>query len=317
MSAKHLVFSLGKLAFLVLAVGFWLTPAPASASPIAPGFDLFTSNDVLGNSLGASVDLGSLGLGVVGLEGLPFPFPPIPLPFPVDTIVERLGGIGPFDPPGGFQTVDIEIVALSLISTDPIDLAPLGGPFIWVFADLFTVINKDGIIPGLPQFDLLPPSIGKMEIRHEFGPLPSDDFGGTFDSIFGSPGDLNVPLGLQGLLTPSGGVTADAIFTVVGGDPASPADVLFTAVAPRLTIWSQGSTWEHTLPTDFQVTNIDHNCSFPECHPVNPVIIPEPTCLALLALGGLMLASRRRQMNRKADSEENTRYHANRKLHNF
>lgn len=163
-------------------------------------------------------------------------------------------------------------------------------------ADLFTIINKDGIIPGLPQPDILPPSIGKMEIRHEFGPLPSDDFGGTFDSIFGSPGDPNVPLDLQGLLVPGGGVIADAIFTVVGGDPANPLDVLFSAVAPRLTIWSQDSTWEHTPFTDFQVTGIDHNCSFPECHPVEPIeIIPEPTSLALLALGGLMLARRLRQ----------------------
>lgn len=302
MSAKPQFSCRGTFVLLALVFGVCPLTTTSSASPIDPGFDLFTSNDALGNSLGASVDLGSFGLGVVGLKGLPFPLPPIPFPFPipdpnqfpVDTIVERLGNIDPFNPPGGSGVIEIELVALHLTSIEPIDLTPLGGPFIGVPADLHTIINKDGLIPGLPQPDPLPPSIGKMEIRHEFGPLPTDDFGGTFDSIFGSPGDLNVPLDLQGLLVPGGGIIADAIFTVVGGDPANPLDVLFSAPAPRLTTWSQDSTWEHTPFTDFQVTSIDHDCSFPECHPVEPVTItPEPGTLSLLALGGLMLARQR------------------------
>lgn len=274
---------------LLLAVAFGFTQ-PAQASPITAGFDFFTSNDAFGNSLGASVDLGAFGLGIVPLQGiplppLPFPFPPIP--FPVDTIVERKLGV--VLPPGGEpEVIDIEIVALSLKSIDPIDLTPLGGPFTGLDADLWTIIDKDDLFPSLPQPDILPPSIGKMRIGHE------DPNGGLFDSIFGAPGDLNVPLDLLDLLIPGGGIIADAIFTTVGGDPANPADVLFSTLAPRLTIWSQASTWQHTAFTDFQVTAIDHNCSFPQCHPVNPVR-PEPTTLALLALGGLMLTRRRRR----------------------
>ncbi|MCH7813392.1 MAG: PEP-CTERM sorting domain-containing protein [Planctomycetes bacterium] len=45
---------------------------------------------------------------------------------------------------------------------------------------------------------------------------------------------------------------------------------------------------------DSQVTVIAHNGSFPQCRPVEPVIVPQPASVALAALGGLTVAGRRR-----------------------
>ena len=207
-------------------------------------------------------------IGIIDLEGNPFG------PGNTDTIVERIQGIDPFPFPGGLETIDIELVSLSLVSTAPVDLTPLGGPFVGVFADLHTTINKGGIIPGLPQPDLLPPSIGQMTIRHE------NAGGGTFDSFFD--------------------VFANAIFTIVGGDPGNPLDVFFSQVAPQVSLSSTNSTWSHTAPLgdvhnamfpagEFYVTGIDHVGP----HPVTPAT-PAPGSLALLALGGLFARRRRR-----------------------
>ncbi|MCH7752999.1 MAG: hypothetical protein IH898_12720 [Planctomycetes bacterium] len=55
MKAKHQVSSLGKLALLASVVSVCLLTASSFASPISPGFDLFTSDDALGNSLGAAL----------------------------------------------------------------------------------------------------------------------------------------------------------------------------------------------------------------------------------------------------------------------
>ena len=154
MARKNSTMNAAPAVLLAITFGF---PSTASASPIAPGFDLFISNDQFGNSLGAAVDLSSFWLGI-------------------DTIVERKRGIDRFDTSDGLRTVDIELVALHLVSIDPIDLAPASMP--GVFADLHTTINKGGIARGLPQPDVFPPSIGRMELRHE------DSSGGTFNSAF-------------------------------------------------------------------------------------------------------------------------------------
>ncbi len=55
MNTKQLVSFLGKLALFAVVVSVCLPTATSSASPIPPGFDLFTSNDALGNSLGAAL----------------------------------------------------------------------------------------------------------------------------------------------------------------------------------------------------------------------------------------------------------------------
>jgi uncharacterized repeat protein (TIGR01451 family) len=233
---------------------------------IGPGFDLFVTEP------GTSVDLTGVGLGVVPLEGVPLPGFTT-----TDTIVERIQGSGsPFDPPGDSVKIDIELVALHLQSVSPVDLTPLGGPFVGVFADLHTTINEGNIIPGLPQPDAIAPSIGEMEIRHDLGPGAGDDFGGTFDSCFGTSGEAGHP-GCTSIGVAGGGVFADAIFTLPGGDPANPLDVLHSAAAPPIKLSSDGGTWLHVPPPgnarppsfpagDFYVVTIPHVGP----HPVKP-----------------------------------------------
>lgn len=158
---------------LTLIAAVALGTGTADASPIDPGFDSFVT------APGAFVDLNALGLGIIDVEGVPIG-PNAFGPDDADTIVQRLDGINPF-PVGGSDT--IEIIALSLTSIDPVDLTPLGGPFIGVFSDLYATINEGGLIPQIPQPDALQPSIGRMEINHEILS------GGTFKSCFGDPGD--------------------------------------------------------------------------------------------------------------------------------
>jgi len=83
---------------------------PPTPSTVQPGFDLFVTVP------GTEIDLGSIipGAGIVPLEGVPF------LP-DTDTIVER-SGLSCCENLGDSGIVDIELVALSLRSIDPIDI---------------------------------------------------------------------------------------------------------------------------------------------------------------------------------------------------
>ena len=128
------------LGLFLLAI---LVPTAAQADPIGPGFDLFTTLP------GTTVDPAPLGVGVVSLEGVPIG------PGNTDTIVERLSGIGPFNV-GDVSVIDIELVALSLQSVDPVDI---GG-------NLF-----DLAVTGLPS------PIGQMTVHHTVAD------GGFFDAL--------------------------------------------------------------------------------------------------------------------------------------
>ena len=269
---------------------------PASATPIGPGTDLFIT--VPGNpavpGVGTEVDLSFLlpSVGVIALQG-------VPILGQFDTIIERQQGIDPLNDcpnPPCSDTIDIELVALSLVSVSPVDLSDLGGPFLGVFSDVFFTINKGGAIFGLPQPDVLDLSIGRMEIIH------TDPLGGTFTSCLGNPADpagVCVVLGVAG-----GGVYADAIFTVPGGDPSNPLDVFFSAAAPRLAVSGLNGLWEHNgVGDDFRANQVQDTCNFPPCHLVTPV--PEPSTaplagLGLLALSGYAARRRVRSSARKA-----------------
>jgi len=261
---KRLPITLLAILVSALAVLFTsLTPPSASATSIAPGFDFFQT------TVGTSVDLSGFGLGVVPLEGNP-----IGGSFGnTDTIVSRQDGIDPLSPPSGTGTIPIELVALSLVSVNPVDLTPLGGPFVGVSSDLHITINKatedigaaggddDGIcdggetcvtVPGIAQPDALSPSIGQMKVNH------TTTAGGDLESCFGTTSDPEkcATLGVVG-----GGVFADSIFTVVGGDPNDGGDVLIAQAADRITLSGSG-VWQHASPAGYPVVAAYQNGGF-------------------------------------------------------
>lgn len=290
MRAKHVSRLVAGALALAVSLGLGST---AWATAIDPGFDLFSTGP------GAFVDLSAVGLPPnVGLKG-------VPLGGGLglgntDTIVERKQGIDPFDPPGGLGTVDIELVALHLTSVAPVDLTPLNMP--GVFADLHVTINQNGVIPGLPQPDQLLPSIGQMEIRHTVAG------GGDFDSCFGMMTD---PLGVCAALgVPGGGIYGDAIFTLVGGDPANLADVMFSQPASRVVLSGAGALWSHTPPPSYPESSLfPAGMFYPGVDPITGAVVgvehvgphpqtipstPEPASLSLLLLGGMVILRRHR-----------------------
>ncbi|MCH8004951.1 MAG: PEP-CTERM sorting domain-containing protein [Planctomycetes bacterium] len=245
-----------RTACLLLPAVVFGARSTASASLIDPGFDFFRTLD------GAFIP--DFGFGDVSVMGVPLGGPgDLGV---TDTIVERLQGINPFDPPGGFGTVDIELVALHLVSIVPLDIGQL--------VDVHVTVNKNGIIPGLPQPDALAPSLGTMDIFH------TNPDGGTFSSS----------------LT----VNADVIFTIPGGDPANPLDVILSQPAAPVLLQGTG-TWKHTPPSGYPINPlfpaggffIQPGFNHQGPHPTDPV--PAPGTLALLAIGGLLIRRRRRR----------------------
>ncbi len=117
-------------------------PSLTLADPIEPGFDLFHTPPG-----GGVIDL---GLGPIPLEGDPIG------PGDTDTIVERKTGLGD----GDTGTIDIELVALSLVSVAPVDLG--------VPSNLFDI--KVTLDPGQTSW-------GEIDITSH------DANGGTFDSF--------------------------------------------------------------------------------------------------------------------------------------
>ncbi|MBW2363116.1 MAG: hypothetical protein JRG84_19640, partial [Deltaproteobacteria bacterium] len=219
---------------------------------VEAGFDFFQSLP------GTHVDLSAIGIGVVPMEGVPLD--------PgcmgeADTIVRRDAPV-----PIGGGTIDIELVSLQLKSVDPVDLTPLGGPLIGVFSDLYATVDVGDQFPNVPVYDPLLPSVGQMEIQHQL------EQGGSFQSCFG---DLSDPGTCAVLGVTGGGVYADAIFVVPGGDPNNLGDVIQKAPAPRITLYAAGATWVHDdqlpvgsggpgcgpfggLPRNSKVTSITH-----------------------------------------------------------
>ncbi len=122
------------------------------ASAILPGFDLFSTP--------AEGAYHIQGATLVYLEGDPIDPPNLGN---TDTIVERLDGIDPFEHPDGEATIDIELVALSLKSIQPVTL-DLGDGFGPSLYDLHVDLDPNAT----------PPIVGSMTVSHE------DPNGGTF-----------------------------------------------------------------------------------------------------------------------------------------
>lgn len=231
----------------VLGIGSGLTNL-AWADAIGPGFDLFSTPPG-----GAFLDLSPLGVGIIPLTGNGIGGSD------TDTIVERLGGL----PAGGTGVIPIELVALSLMSVDPVPIPAFGGSFF----DVFVTINA-GLFPAsvLPQPDALAPSMGTMVVTSH-----NDPTGGTFDSFFD--------------------VFADIIFK----DTATGAVSSFPS--PLVTLSSTGTPWVHTASPSFGAYptggffvpgGITHTGPHPHNNPANtppPPPIPEPGTIFLLGSG--------------------------------
>lgn len=125
----------------------------AIASAQSAGYDLFQTGT------GTSVDLTSIGVGVVQLTGNPISG----APGNSDTMVQRTAAV-----PSGGGSVPVSVYALSLKSSSPVTFAGQS-------ADVYVTINNTGgTIPTttLPQPDSLSASSGNVNVRTD----------GTFDS---------------------------------------------------------------------------------------------------------------------------------------
>ena len=162
--------------FLLAGICSAATSAQAQ-TVIAPGDDGWMTVPPLGSRRGTIVDFSSTPIpagffgpgsdpftGTVRFVGEPLETLPPGALGQIDTIVRRPNPTVPLSPPGGVDTIPIEIVALSLVSISPITVTYNAG----------ASSDQWNVRVHLSQFAVQP--IGSMTIRHEH----SD--GGTFDS---------------------------------------------------------------------------------------------------------------------------------------
>jgi len=239
----------------------------ASADPIEPGYDLFFTEP---STTHVTMDFGG-GPQNIPLMGYR---PPVialftaPLNNPAyndtDTIVQRHAGIDPL-PVGGSGIIPIELVALSLVSVNPVLIGP-------DFYDL-SVLGGALLTPSTPSL------WGSMTVNHE---VPN---GGTFTASLpvhatitftqvGNP--LNTfPVPFLDTFTSSGIWSHTPRFDDVHIDPPFPAGNFYPGVDPH---------------TSQKVLTVEE--SLLAAHGVLPAQTPEPGSLTLIA-GALLLFARR------------------------
>jgi hypothetical protein len=230
----------------VFTVLFFAVCLPAFGQIAGPGYDAFQTGS------GASVDLTSIGIGVVNLQGVPLPSSTAAGPLGnTDTIMYSPQAI-----PAGGGTVPVNLYALSMKSSTPVT-------FMNQQADVYiTVNNTGGVIPtgSLPQPDTLTPSTGTITV------YPSTS---TFDSSIT--------------------INADVIIVKTGGNPANTSVVLANQPANSVTMTQTGSSYSTTPPANYPLTTTSplgspgiyfrpvhtaptHN------HPVVPASVPASGC---------------------------------------
>jgi len=249
------------LLLVIAALGIVFAGNAQATTTIDPGFNLFHTrpdtffffgppvpNPQFVNFEGVPLDLFDFGDG----NGLVFVGD-------TDTIVERLqpANLGPSD------TIDIELVALQLVSTGPVDLGFGAG-----FEDIFIDLNTSS-----PSFQ------STMTITDTSEGQPH----GTFDST------LNFSFDVTGSV---GGFYATLEKTITATDQdwqhEPTGSMLIDGINHRLnTLDETNDFW----PIDFVIHDDGTGTAI---HTARAANFPEPSSLTLLALGGLMITRLRR-----------------------
>src|SRR5437763_9890005 len=176
--------SLSTLFIRILTVAAMLFACSLAAAAQSAGYDLLETGS------GASVDLSSIGLGQVPLQGVPIQGSA----GSTDTIMHRTQ-----DVPSGGGSVPVEVYALSMKSQNHVT-------FQGRQADVYVTINNSGgaiSTNTVPQPDSLSPSTGTVTVRTD----------GTFDS--------SITINAQLIFTTAGGNPANSS-DVLGHQAASP-----------------------------------------------------------------------------------------------
>jgi hypothetical protein len=200
MNASQLVVRFSALALLLLA-GSGALKAQGS------GYDVFQTGS------GASVDLSSMNLGVVSLQGVPIQSST----GNADTIMFRPQAV-----PAGGGTIPVNLYALFMKSVSPVNLNGSS-------ADVYVTVNaSSGSIPttALPQPDALSASTGTITVYPN-----SAGTGGTFDSTIT--------------------INADIIFVKAGTSVFNSANYLESKPAPAITLSQTGSSYSTSAPSGY------------------------------------------------------------------
>ncbi len=238
---RHVPWRGSTVAGLLLAAGALgvLAPAPVVADDVAAGIDVWTTPP--GSEAAVTIPADFFGPGSdpfdgpIAVQGEPFPGQSF------DTVIGRLGPAVLAGCPAQ-ATIDVEIVALSLVSSAPFTVTFNGGqdPEDYdvhvCLSDCHSLALPDASCPGLTAADLL----GGMTIHHD---CPA---GGTFDSSFP--------------------VYAKFTFTPVGGGPDLVLDVGFEGLPPETIATDSPGGWSHQASPGYGVVvlapglQVDGNC---------------------------------------------------------
>jgi hypothetical protein len=193
------------LLVVVLLAGSLLAAAQSS------GYDVFQTGS------GAAVDLSSMNLGNVALQGVAIPGSGAGN---ADTIMFRPQAV-----PSGGGTIPVNLWALFMKSVSPVNLNGTS-------ADVYVTVNATGgaIATGvLPQPDALSASTGTITVYPN-----SQGTGGTFDSSIT--------------------INADIIFVTAGQSVTNPANYLAHQPAPAITLSQTGSSYSTTAPSGYPIS---------------------------------------------------------------
>jgi|GEM_PF-2989153 len=260
----------GRIVFVVVIslVLLGYTRAEVNASNILMG------SDYLMTAEGTFFDFGA-GIGPVPLKGKPVG------PGFTDTIVQRQADAF-LGPPyvGGTDTIPIELVALSLVSVNPVNIS---GSFFDVFI---------GLTPGLR-------STGSMTVTHDFPDNGTPDPEGTFTSFFDVFFDAS--------FSPVGGGQGFVISNTIRLETAEPA-LWGHEPPPGPNVFVEGLVGDQDANRHVGPIPIIFNDFYPigeiiEVHPqgagihiVRQAVVPEPSTVLLVGSGlaGLVVLGRRR-----------------------